>query len=139
MAYNLLRTPAAARRLFSTAVATSAHSSAILSKFRQPVYPGYAVDPRTLKQNATQLSNLSNGLRVATQHAAGDMAAVGVFIDAGSRDEGAGKNGVAHFLEHLMFKGTANRSKDTIEREIEAKGAHLNACAGPPARCVATL
>jgi processing peptidase subunit beta len=55
------------------------------------------------------------------------MAAVGVFIDAGSRDEAAGKNGVAHFLEHLMFKGTANRSKDTIEREIELKGAHLNA------------
>jgi predicted Zn-dependent peptidase len=42
-------------------------------------------------------------------------------------DEAAGKNGVAHFLEHLMFKGTANRSKDTIEREIELKGAHLNA------------
>jgi hypothetical protein len=43
------------------------------------------------------------------------------------RDELAGKNGVAHFLEHLMFKGTANRSRDTIEREIEMKGAHLNA------------
>jgi len=127
MAYNLLRTPIAARRLFSTAVATSAHTSAVLGKFRSPTYPGYAVDPRTLKLNATQLSSLGNGLRVATQHAAGDMAAVGVFIDAGSRDEAAGKNGVAHFLEHLMFKGTANRSKDTIEREIEAKGAHLNA------------
>ncbi len=60
------------------------------------------------------------------------MAAVGVFIDAGSRDEGPGKNGVAHFLEHLMFKGTANRSKDTIEFEIEAKGAHLNACVSSP-------
>ena len=127
MAYNLLRTPASARRLFSTAVATSAHSSAVLSKFRSPAYPGYSVDPRTLKTNPTQLSALANGVRVATQHAQGDMAAVGVFIDAGSRDEAAGKNGVAHFLEHLMFKGTANRSKDTIEREIEAKGAHLNA------------
>ncbi len=127
MAYNLLRTPASARRLFSTAVATSAHSSAILSKFRAPAYPGYSVDPRTLKTNPTQLSALANGLRVASQHAVGDMAAVGVFIDAGSRDEATGKNGVAHFLEHLMFKGTANRSKDTIEREIEAKGAHLNA------------
>ena len=53
------------------------------------------------------MSTLDNGLRVATQvvpHS--DISTVGVYIDAGSRYETEENNGVAHFLEHLMFKGT---------------------------------
>ena len=54
-----------------------------------------------------QVSTLENGMRVATQvvpHS--DISTVGVYIDAGSRYETEENNGVAHFLEHLMFKGT---------------------------------
>lgn len=52
---------------------------------------------------------------------------MGVFIDAGSRYENDANNGVAHFLEHLAFKGTERRSRVDIEKEVEDMGAHLNA------------
>jgi mitochondrial-processing peptidase subunit beta len=54
-------------------------------------------------------------------------ATVGVWIDAGSRYESAENNGVAHFLEHITFKGTAKRTKQQLEIEIENMGGHLNA------------
>lgn len=52
---------------------------------------------------------------------------MGVWIDAGSRYETAQNNGAAHFLEHMAFKGTANRSQEKMEKEIENIGGHLNA------------
>jgi mitochondrial-processing peptidase subunit beta len=75
----------------------------------------------------TQVTTLSNGLRVASQHVNSESATVGVWIDAGSRYETADTNGSAHFLEHLAFKGTQRRSRIQLEREIEDMGAHLNA------------
>lgn len=54
-------------------------------------------------------------------------ATVGVWIDAGSRYETDESNGVAHFLEHMIFKGTKNRSVRKLEEEIENMGGHLNA------------
>ena len=55
------------------------------------------------------------------------MATVGVFIDAGSRYENAKNNGVAHFLEHTLFKGTGKRTRVQLEKEIENIGGQLNA------------
>lgn len=52
---------------------------------------------------------------------------MGVWIDAGSRYETAENNGVAHFLEHVAFKGTRKRTQTRLEMEIENMGAHLNA------------
>ena len=52
----------------------------------------------------TKLTTLSNGLRVATEQFPHGTATVGVFIKAGSRYETAESNGVAHFLEHIIFK-----------------------------------
>lgn len=52
---------------------------------------------------------------------------MGVWIDAGSRYETAENNGVAHFLEHVAFKGTRKRTQTRLETEIEDMGAHLNA------------
>lgn len=52
---------------------------------------------------------------------------MGVFIDTGSRYETPEKNGVAHYVEHLSFKGTARRSRTDIELDIENIGAHMNA------------
>lgn len=51
-----------------------------------------------------------------------------MFIDTGSRYETKEKNGVAHYVEHLSFKGTQRRSRIDIEKGIENMGAHLNAC-----------
>jgi predicted Zn-dependent peptidase len=75
-----------------------------------------------------RLSTLSNGLRVITENMPGlGSASLGVWIAAGSRNEIAAQNGVAHFLEHMAFKGTARRSALAIAEEIENVGGHLNA------------
>merc|ERR1712071_728409 len=75
----------------------------------------------------TRLSVLDNGLRVATEDSSSPTATIGVWIDAGSRNENENNNGVAHFLEHMAFKGTGKRSQTDLELEIENMGAHLNA------------
>ena len=52
---------------------------------------------------------------------------MGLWIDAGSRFETQETNGVAHFLEHMAFKGTKKRTQKELELQIENMGAHLNA------------
>merc|ERR1712218_54224 len=75
----------------------------------------------------TDISVLDNGMRVATENSGASTATVGLWIDTGSRYENASNNGVAHFLEHMAFKGTAKRSQTRLELEVENMGAHLNA------------
>lgn len=70
---------------------------------------------------------LPNGFRVFTEKRKGETASVGVFIKAGSRNETKENNGVAHFLEHMYFKGTPSRSGEQLEVEYEVSGAQLNA------------
>eukprot|EP00966_Prymnesium_polylepis_P012730 292627-Prymnesium_polylepis.1 len=78
-------------------------------------------------QAPTEVSMLANEFRVASENTGGDTATVGVWIDTGSRYETDANNGVAHFLEHMAFKGTAKRSQLQLETEVENMGAHLNA------------
>lgn len=75
----------------------------------------------------TRLSVLDSKMRVASEDSGGPTATVGVWIDTGSRYETDETNGVAHFLEHMAFKGTNKRSQTDLELEIENMGAHLNA------------
>eukprot|EP00268_Persea_americana_P022214 TRINITY_DN22098_c0_g1_i2.p1 TRINITY_DN22098_c0_g1~~TRINITY_DN22098_c0_g1_i2.p1 ORF type:complete len:344 (-),score=56.99 TRINITY_DN22098_c0_g1_i2:915-1946(-) len=77
-----------------------------------------------------RISTLPNGLRVITESSptsAIHTATIGVWIDAGSRFETAHTNGTAHFLEHMIFKGTHRRTTRALEEEIENMGARLNA------------
>ncbi|HMO08045.1 MAG TPA: pitrilysin family protein [Paracoccaceae bacterium] len=75
-----------------------------------------------------RLTTLPNGLRIVTEHMPGLMsAAVGIWVGAGGRHERAEQNGVAHFLEHMAFKGTARRSALQIAEEIEDVGGYINA------------
>src|SRR6266702_5616741 len=75
-----------------------------------------------------RLSTLGNGLRIATDRIdTVDTVSLGVWVDVGTRHEPAATNGVAHFLEHMAFKGTERRSALAIAEEIEAVGGHLNA------------
>jgi predicted Zn-dependent peptidase len=77
---------------------------------------------------SVQLTRLDNGLRVVSHTMdAVETVSVGVFVDAGTRNEPAEINGVAHLLEHMAFKGTERRSALDIAAEIEAVGGHLNA------------
>jgi predicted Zn-dependent peptidase len=78
-----------------------------------------------------ELSELANGLTVVS-HAMAEVETVslGIWVGAGSRSEALGEHGIAHFLEHMAFKGTARRSARDIAEEIEAVGGELNAATG---------
>jgi len=74
------------------------------------------------------LATLGNGLRIVTDRIATvATVSIGLWVDVGTRHEPAAVNGVAHFLEHMAFKGTKRRSALAIAEEIEAVGGHLNA------------
>nr|WP_280842486.1 pitrilysin family protein [Sagittula salina] len=71
---------------------------------------------------------MSNGLRIVTEHMPGlESAAVGLWITAGGRHERAEQNGIAHFLEHMAFKGTTSRTALQIAEQIEDVGGYINA------------
>ncbi len=57
-----------------------------------------------------------------------ECAAVSIYVPAGSRDEDGLPEGLAHFVEHMVFKGTARRSAREISVEIENAGGQINAC-----------
>lgn len=72
-------------------------------------------------------SSLKNGVRVVTEHwPDAKSASIGVWIDAGSRDEPPHPSGVAHFLEHLLAQGTERFSGAEISERIDAMGAEIN-------------
>ncbi|MCB0344371.1 MAG: insulinase family protein [Bdellovibrionales bacterium] len=73
-------------------------------------------------------TKLENGLTVIGEHhKASQCAAIGFFVKTGSRDETPEIAGVSHFLEHMMFKGTAKRSALDITYQLAAIGAQSNA------------
>ncbi|XP_043268972.1 mitochondrial-processing peptidase subunit beta [Venturia canescens] len=80
-----------------------------------------------INQPPTRVTALDSGMRVASEDSGAATATVGLWIDSGSRYETDENNGVAHFMEHMAFKGTAKRSQTDLELEIENMGAHLNA------------
>ena len=75
-----------------------------------------------------ELHRLPNGVRVVTEHMPGlQSASLGVWVMAGGRHERAEQNGVAHFLEHMAFKGTKTRDALQIAEAIEDVGGYINA------------
>ena len=78
--------------------------------------------------DASRISVLDNGLRIVTETMPRlETAAIGVWVDVGSRYERPEVNGVAHMLEHMAFKGTSRRTARQIAEEIEDVGGSLNA------------
>ncbi len=75
-----------------------------------------------------KITTLSNGLRVVTDHVPSvDSVAVGVWVNAGARNEELKHNGAAHMVEHMLFKGTKRRNAQDIAEVIENVGGHINA------------
>lgn len=71
---------------------------------------------------------LPNGLEVIAECDPSALSlAVGFFVQTGSRDETPAEAGVSHFLEHMVFKGTARRTAEDVNREFDELGAHYNA------------
>jgi len=86
-------------------------------------------DKSLLAPPKTTLTQLSNGVKVASEDGGGHIGGVGVFVDAGSRLEGNQYMGATHFLQHLAFKSTSSRSHLRLVRDIENIGANTTAVA----------
>jgi predicted Zn-dependent peptidase len=75
-----------------------------------------------------RIHTLPNGFRVVTEHMPSmKSASLGIWVMAGGRHERVEQNGIAHFLEHMAFKGTRRRSALQIAEEIEDVGGYINA------------
>ncbi|OJD12054.1 hypothetical protein AJ78_07296 [Emergomyces pasteurianus Ep9510] len=72
-----------------------------------------------------QVTELSNGLRVATESLPGPFAGVGVYIDAGSRYEDESLRGVSHIIDRLAFKSTSKRTGDQMVEALENLGGNI--------------
>jgi len=71
---------------------------------------------------------LPNGVRVITEHMANVRSVtVGIWIGTGSREESPQESGISHFIEHMVFKGTKNRSAEQIARSVDSIGGGLDA------------
>ncbi len=71
---------------------------------------------------------LENGLRILMERIPHvRSASVGVWIGNGSRYETASENGISHFIEHMLFKGTENASSAELARQMDALGGQFNA------------
>jgi len=81
-------------------------------------------------------TRLPNGVRVVTS-ALPHVASVsfGIWVGVGARHESGGMSGASHFIEHLLFKGTTERSALDITRAIEGRGGYLNAFTQEEATC----
>jgi len=87
--------------------------------------------PRDIRQ-----TTLPNGLLVLTERMSHlRSVAMGVWIDCGSRDETPATNGISHFIEHMVFKGTTTRSAKDFAREVDAIGGNLDAFTGKETIC----
>ncbi len=83
-----------------------------------------------------KISTLSNGIRVVTEYINYvKSVSVGVWIGAGSAMEILKNNGVSHYIEHMLFKGTATRSAREIAEAMDSVGAQLNAVTSKEYTC----
>jgi predicted Zn-dependent peptidase len=75
-----------------------------------------------------ETTTLPNGVKIITEAMAHMRSvSVGIWLGAGSRHETAEQNGVSHFIEHMLFKGTSNRSAEQIARSVDSIGGNLDA------------
>ena len=71
---------------------------------------------------------LPNGVRILTEHVpAVSSAALGIWVNTGSREEKASENGAAHFIEHMLFKGTSQYCAREMAQRMDAIGGQVNA------------
>ena len=83
-----------------------------------------------------QVYTLPNGIRLLHKYAASPIAHCCFVVNAGARDEVPGKDGLAHFIEHLLFKATKRRNTTQILNHLELVGADLNAYTTKEYTCI---
>jgi predicted Zn-dependent peptidase len=82
----------------------------------------------SLQVREIEQTNLANGVRIISEHMPHVRSvSMGVWIASGSRTERGDENGIAHFIEHMVFKGTSNRTAEEIARSVDSIGGGLDA------------
>ena len=116
----------------------SARNSAVVLGHEQR--PGTTRTLLTAEQGGlVKRTVLPGGLRIITEQMPSvRSAAIGIWVNVGSRDEVASQTGSAHYLEHLLFKGTKNRSALDISSTIDAVGGEMNAFTSKEVTCFYT-
>lgn len=90
-----------------------------------------------ITESPYNIYTFKNGIRLIHQRSGNsDIAHCAIIINAGTRDESAGKEGLAHFIEHVLFKGTTNRKSIHILNRLEVVGGELNAYTTKEETCV---
>ncbi|MBU4177387.1 MAG: insulinase family protein [Proteobacteria bacterium] len=77
--------------------------------------------------NSYQKTVLDNGIRIITEKISSRTVSAGIWVDVGARDEQPDNNGSAHFVEHMLFKGTPSRTAREIAQELDTLGGMSNA------------
>src|ERR1051326_8020284 len=86
--------------------------------------------PRTTSSTVrdVEVTTLANGIRVVTEQMPHVRSvSLGIWIGTGSRRESVDENGISHFIEHMVFKGTTNRSAEDTARSVDSIGGGLDA------------
>src|SRR5476649_402494 len=83
-----------------------------------------------------QVHTLANGIRILFKHSSSSITHCCFIVNAGSRDELEHQTGLAHFIEHLLFKETERRSTNQILNRLELVGADLNAYTTKEYTCI---
>ncbi len=83
-----------------------------------------------------QIHTLSNGIRLVHKSVTSPVSHIGLFINTGSRDELPGEHGLAHLIEHMLFKGTTRRKAYFILSRMEDVGGELNAYTTKEETCI---
>lgn len=87
-----------------------------------------AAQPSSNIERDILITTLPNGIKVITEAMAQVRSvSVGVWVSSGSRRETPEQNGISHFIEHMLFKGTTNRSAEAIARSVDSIGGNLDA------------
>ena len=82
------------------------------------------------------LFKLDNGLRVVVEKIEYvNSVSVGLWVENGSRNENRSNNGISHFIEHMLFKGTEEELQNKLLENIEDVGGQINAFTGKEATC----
>ncbi len=81
-------------------------------------------------------TRLDNGIRIVTERIPHVRSvSIGAWVMVGSRHENSENNGISHYIEHMLFKGTRNRTAAEIAQSLESVGGHLNAFTGKDLTC----
>jgi predicted Zn-dependent peptidase len=91
---------------------------------------------KPIDNSTHQKTILPGGLRLVSEHIPHVRSvSLGIWVQNGTRDERLEENGLSHFIEHMMFKGTKRRKASDIAESVEAVGGHLNAFTGKELTC----